>query len=384
MSNPISIDILQKSSTALLLTLVAMLLLIPLARRLQLLDYPTERKDHATPTPVVGGLAISIGIIATTCFYELQHGGLDQQFFAYATAVILLLVTGQLDDKYDLPWWLRILAQVVAALITAVWGGVRAEHIGPLFSTTSVNLDIWSIPFTVFATVGLINALNMIDGMDGFAGSLGLTGLLMVCAAALYAGNTALASDIGVFCGALAAFLCFNLRLPWRKRAKAFLGNGGSALLGLTFAWVTFRLTQTPEHPVTPTLAIWLFPVPIIDCLVVMTHRLRRGSSPFKADHNHIHHLMRDAGIEPLRATVVVCLFSIFVGLAAALALRANVPDSPLIISFLGLLALWYWLTARRERALSMLQPLGHTHARKAVLNKDETVRSISIESDIH
>jgi len=374
----------QKSSTALLLTLLAMLLLIPLARRLQLLDYPAGRKDHATPTPVVGGLAIGTGIIATTCFYQLNDGGLSQEFLAYAAASVVLLITGQLDDKYDLPWWLRICTQILAALITTVWGDVRAEQIGSLFGTTPVSLGAWSIPFTIFATVGLINALNMVDGMDGFAGSVALTALLMVGAAAVYSGNAPLVSDIATICGALISFLYFNFRFPWRTRAKAFLGNGGSAFLGFTVAWVVFRLTQTPGHPVTPTLAIWLIPVPLIDCLVLMIHRMRRGTSPFKADHNHIHHLMRDAGVSPMRTAAIVCAFSLLVGLAAALTLRANFSDAPLIIAFTGILLLWYWLTAKRERALSLLRTLSNGRVRNNRGNSSEKVRSVSLERDVH
>jgi UDP-GlcNAc:undecaprenyl-phosphate GlcNAc-1-phosphate transferase len=44
------------------------------------------------------------------------------------------------------------------------------------------------------------------------------------------------------------------------------MGNSGSALLGLAIAWVCFRLTQNPGHPVSPVLALWLLPVPVMDC----------------------------------------------------------------------------------------------------------------------
>jgi len=344
----------QKGLTAAVLTFFAVLLLVPIARRFQLLDFPKGRKDHAQPTPVIGGLAMVLGILGAECLYQIPDGVFDSTFLAYMAGGGILIIVGQLDDRYDLPWWLRICAQVGAALITATWGGVRAEQLGTLLGFEGVSLGAWSIPFTVFATVGLINALNMIDGVDGFAGSLCLTALLMLGAAALYSGNTTLATYVATLCGAVAAFLYFNLRFPWRRRARIFMGNGGSAFLGFSVAWVAFQLTQTPGHPVTPILALWLIPIPLVDCLVLMVHRVRRGHSPFKADHNHVHHLMREAGASPMRTVLIVCAFSITTGLLAAQALRAGLTATPLAIAFVGLCAIWYWMTAKRERALML------------------------------
>ncbi|MPS27832.1 MraY family glycosyltransferase [Pigmentiphaga sp.] len=352
----IDFSIWQKGLAAGILTTVAIASLIPVARKFQLLDFPAGRKDHSLPTPVVGGLAMIIGIIGCYLFFGLRPEAPLSQFLAFAVAGGLLIVVGQLDDKFDLPWWFRIVVQIIATLITSTWGGVRAEHLGPLLGLNDVSLGIWSIPFTVFATVGLINALNMIDGVDGFAGSLCLVALIMLAAAASYSGNAALTSDIAPICGALFAFLIFNFRFPWRNRAKIFMGNGGSAFLGFTVAWVSFRLTQTPDHPVTPALALWLIPVPLIDCLVLMLHRVRRGFSPFKADHNHIHHLMRDAGASPMQTVVLLALFSVFTGLIAAQALRHDFSAVTLLATFVVCCGLWWWVTAKRERALRLLR----------------------------
>src|SRR5690606_12790209 len=133
-----------------------------------------------------------------------------------------------------------------------------------------LTLGALSAPLTVVATVGLINAINLVDGVDGLAGSLVLAAFLMLSAAAVYAGNAALAGETLVLAGAVAGFLLWNFRLPGRRRAAAFMGNSGSALMGLAIAWVCFRLTQNPGHPVSPVLTLWLLPVPVIDCLVLI------------------------------------------------------------------------------------------------------------------
>jgi len=198
----------------------------------------------------------------------------------------------------------------------------------------------------------------MIDGADGLAGSLGLAALAMLAAAALYAGNAGLASRLSVLCGALAAFLAWNVRLPWRPRAKVFLGNAGSALLGLVIAWVAFRLTQNPGHPVNPVLALWLLPIPVMDCLVLIVRRLQQGRSPFSAGRDHIHHVMQDAGFGPTRAAMVLTAVSLACGLLVAQAMRLDVPHPVLLAAYLLLCVGWYLLTRKRERAVALFRRL--------------------------
>ncbi|KPN17067.1 hypothetical protein AO715_02980 [Xanthomonas sp. Mitacek01] len=267
----------------------------------------------------------------------------------------IILFVGLLDDLYDLRWQWRILAQVVAALVMVYVGGVRIEHIGPVFGLETGTLGWISVPFTVFATVGLINAINMVDGIDGLAGSLVWCALLMLGAAALYAGNGIIADRMMILMGAVAAFLAFNMRLPWRKRAALFMGNAGSAFLGLVIAWFAFRLTQNPGHPVSPILALWLVPVPVIDTLVVMLRRMRGKRSPFYADRNHVHHLMIDAGCSPTRVVLVLGLFSLACGFTAALVMRSDLPQFLLLCAFVAMGLVWYAITAMRERAIALL-----------------------------
>ncbi|MBN8265647.1 MAG: undecaprenyl/decaprenyl-phosphate alpha-N-acetylglucosaminyl 1-phosphate transferase, partial [Xanthomonadales bacterium] len=290
----------------------------PAARRLDLMDYPKGRKDHERPTPVTGGLAMAIASILA--YWAAPN--LTPSIQAFCIAAVLLVAVGLWDDKHDLRWYWRILAQVLAALVVIFWGGVRVEQLGPLFGLGQTSLGFLSVPFTVFATVGIINAMNMIDGADGLAGMLGLAALAMLCAASVYAGNLVLAERVAVLCGALAGFLVWNLRFPWRPRARVFMGNAGSGFLGLVIAWVAFRLTQNDGHPVNPVLALWLLPIPVMDTLVLIVRRLQEGRSPFAAGRDHIHHMMQDAGFGPTRAAFWLTVFSLACGLVVGQAMR--------------------------------------------------------------
>lgn len=335
---------------AFLITLIVQKLLIPVSSRFNLLDHPAGRKDHAEPTPVTGGVAMLAGLVLASV---LTLPAIHSPLGGFLGAATLLVVVGLLDDKYDLDWRLRILAQILAALIMIYFGGIRVHYLGHLFGHENLVLGSLSVPFTVFATVGIINAVNMIDGADGLAGLLVLAALVMLSAATVYSGNQALLTHLLLAIGAVCGFLLFNLRHRWQQSAKSFMGNSGSALLGLMMAWMTFRLTQTPSHPVTPLLALWLIPIPIIDCLVLMARRIKLGQSPFRADHNHIHHLMIDAGFTPTGIALTLAAFSCASGLLVALALRAHWSHNLLLGAFFLMTAIWYWLTGRRARALA-------------------------------
>lgn len=327
-------------------------MLDPLARRFGLMDHPKGRKDHAVSTPVTGGVAIAIGTILPALV--LVNPSL--QLISLGVAALILVVTGVLDDIYDLPWPIRVLAQVAAALAIIYLGGVRVENIGAAFGLNHLALGWLSVPFSVAAVVGLINALNMADGVDGLCGSLALSALLMLTAASVYAGNLDLAHGLVVISGAVVAFLAFNLRNPFRKRAAVFLGNSGSAYLGLIIAWAAFRLTQNPLYPVTPVLAPFLVAPPVIDTLALIIRRAMAGHSPFHADRTHAHHLMLDGGFTPTGVVMTLSGLSLILGLAAALALLADVPDPLFIATYLALSAAWLLLSRKQERTIAFFR----------------------------
>ncbi|MEN1958290.1 MraY family glycosyltransferase [Luteimonas changyuni] len=323
-------------------------ILHPLAPRLNLLDFPLGRKDHAHPTPIIGGLAMAVGsLVVMLLFLPGYAPATTLSFFA---ASVLMVGVGLYDDRFDLRWYWRILAQVVAALIMIYGAGVRVENVGGIFGMGELG---WlSAPFTVFATVGIINAINMVDGADGLAGSLVAVCLVMLAAAAMYAGNPSLAQVALVIAGVVSAFLVYNMRFPWQPRAKTFMGNAGSAWLGLVVAWVVFRLTQNTGHPVNPVLALWLIPIPVMDCLVLTVRRSREGRSPFSAGRDHIHHFMQDAGFGPTQAAVALAAFSVFTGLVAGQMMRLDVPNAVILAGFVVLTLGWYALSSNRARTL--------------------------------
>lgn len=347
----------QLMLTALLATWAIIWLLQPFAARLGLLDHPRGgRKNHAHATPVTGGPGMVLALLLMLCLpFSLP---MTTAKWGFLIGSGLLVVTGILDDLFDLSWWWRILAQILAALTMVYLGDVRVEQLGRAFGLEDLPLGSLSVPFTVFATVGLINAVNMIDGADGVAGSLTATAFAMLAAAAWYAGNLPLAMISLLLLAVVLGFLLHNFPLPWQPKARVFMGNAGSAFLGYAIAWIAFRLTQNAGHPVSPVLALWLVSIPVMDCLVLIARRLREGRSPFDAGRDHIHHLLRDAGFSPTALVLFLAVISLLAGLLVAQAMRLDIPDPLLLLGFVLLCLAWYGLSCDRRRIISLLRRL--------------------------
>jgi UDP-GlcNAc:undecaprenyl-phosphate/decaprenyl-phosphate GlcNAc-1-phosphate transferase len=333
----------------------------PYANSWGLVDKPNGRKDHSATTPVTGGIAIFLSMLLVESMEFIEPAKL----LAFGAGAGVLVVTGVVDDRFDIRWWVRLLAQAAAALIMIYGGGIRVEHVGHL-----LELGWVAVPFTVFATIGVINALNMADGVDGLAGSLALAALAMLGAATLYSGNDVYFERLLPVMGAVFGFLLLNVRWPWQPRARVFLGNSGSALLGFIIAWVSFRVSDWPGHPVSGILCPWLLALPLIDCVVLMFRRFIRGRSPFSADHDHMHHLLLEAGYSPDQVVAGLTLLTLAMGLGATYAHSIQVPEWKIIVVFLVVLALYYAFSSNRARAVHCLAVLRRPFVQAASTGK--------------
>jgi UDP-GlcNAc:undecaprenyl-phosphate/decaprenyl-phosphate GlcNAc-1-phosphate transferase len=346
--------VVQGFGVAAMVTFVAMKVLGPFAHQIGLVDRPGGRKRHDQPTPLTGGLAMLAGFLGALVF--IPH--VSPLLLPFGAGCAMLVAIGCIDDRYDVRWWVRLLAQCAAVVVMIFGAGIYLKTLGPIFGSWPLMLGWMAVPFTVFAAVGVINAMNMTDGSDGLAGSLALSSLALFAGAALYAGHTNLVMHILPLMGALAAFLLFNLRMPWQQRARAFMGDAGSMLLGFTIAWVAIHLTQTPRHPVPPALAPWLVAIPILDCVAVSLRRIIQGRSPFSADRGHLHHCMADAGFTPTQVAVTLSLATLLIGALAAVSLKLGMPRIGLVWLFVVLGLAYVWFTARKERVVALFRRL--------------------------
>jgi len=266
-----------------------------MAVKWRIVDQPGLRKVHAVPIPRIGGVAMMIGVLAAA-FIAVPLESADRYFLAAAGVVAAF---GGLDDRFDLDYRIKLIGQLLAAVIVVVGGDVQIHS---LTLDDRVMLPEWiSIPLTLLFLVGITNAINLADGLDGLAGG---TTFLSLCALAMlaYSGGQVSSSALALtFAGAVLGFLRFNT-FP----ASVFMGDAGSQLLGFAVGVLSLRATQSGDSAVSAATPILLLALPILDTLSVMAQRISEGRSPFSADKNHIHHKLLSFGFDHHEAVMVI------------------------------------------------------------------------------
>ncbi|MBA3755958.1 MAG: undecaprenyl/decaprenyl-phosphate alpha-N-acetylglucosaminyl 1-phosphate transferase [Nitrosomonas sp.] len=326
---------------------------------LSIADHPDDdHKLHDISTPFVGG----VGVLAALCLALVVLINLYSEHFQECLVLglcsIIIFVTGFVDDTIKLSYKPRFFIQAIVALTMVFGGGVVLSDLGGLLFGFPLQLGILGVAFTVFATIGGINALNMIDGIDGLSGSISLISLLLIGIVAFIAGDQHNLILITTLAGGVVGFLYFNLRYPSQRHARVFLGDNGSMLLGLMFAWLLVDLSQGSNPALTPVTAIWLFSVPLMDTISVMLRRMCMGQSPFKPDRQHLHHLLMKAGFRVTEIVFVVALLHSLLGIIGLTGLYMGVSEFAMLLGFLLISIGYFFLTYRSWRFVSMLRNL--------------------------
>jgi UDP-GlcNAc:undecaprenyl-phosphate/decaprenyl-phosphate GlcNAc-1-phosphate transferase len=308
----------------------------PLALRMGLVDEPTERKSHQGTIPLIGGVGMFSG-------FALAALTLDMELAAYAgffAASAILVVVGVFDDLHELSSRARFGAQILAAGVMAYWGGVVLHDLGSLGATPGpVLLEHWDIVFTVFATVGVINALNMSDGVDGLAGGLSLIALAGLAYVADGAGLVPERALLLMLSAVVGGFLLFNMRLPWRHRAVVFMGDAGSMFLGFAITWFFISMSQGESRAMTPVTALWLLMIPLFDTVWLIVWRFSQGRSPTSSDVGHLHHVLQMTGMRASTSVWVMLAIAALGAVAGVAALQTGVAERTMFYLFLGLFA---------------------------------------------
>jgi UDP-GlcNAc:undecaprenyl-phosphate GlcNAc-1-phosphate transferase len=339
-----------------MLALVVTAFLVEGARRVApvigLVDRPTNRKSHEGNIPLVGGIAIFTGILLV-----MMMSGYAAEYWAFFAAAAILVAVGVWDDAAGLDPIVRLLFQSLAVLIVAVGENAYVADLGTIIPVIgTLKLGWLSLPFTVIAGVGIINAFNMSDGVDGHCGTLTLVALTGLGTVAAYAGKSSDLLLIITLSGGLIGFLFYNVRLPGRDQAKVFLGDAGSYLLGLSVLYFTVRLSQGPDRAMPPVAALWFCMVPLIDTIGMIIRRIRLGRSPFAPDREHIHHIFLHAKFSVTATWIglaVVAIFGMLIGLIGAI---SGASEPFMFTAFLLVGGLYYLMMKRAWQAMRFMK----------------------------
>lgn len=330
--------------------------MLRLAPHVGLIDHPGEHKQHEHSTPFVGGFGVLAALLLAA---GLLLWLMPAQAVAWASLAVCALVmwaVGLADDRWKLGARVRLVIQAALALIMVYGGGVVLTDLGDPFLLGTVTLGVIAVPFTVFGVVGCINALNMVDGIDGLSGTIAAGTLALVSFVTWLTGDPGGHVVAMALLGGVAGFLWFNLRFGSQHRARVFMGDNGSMMLGLMIAWQLVAITQGEDALVPPVVALWMFAVPLIDTLAVMARRVWLGRSPLSPDRNHLHHLLQRAGFRVEHTVAIIGILHFALGLLGLLGAWLGVPEGILLAGFLSVFAAYLLLTARPWRFVPLLR----------------------------
>lgn len=283
------------------------------------MDEPGDRRSHKVSTPSLGGIAIFAGTLFSIILWTpFKYFG-DLQYILCAFIIIFLI--GAKDDIDPISPSKKFLGELFAAGILVFRAKVKLTSLYGFFGIYEIP-EIASILISIFTIIVIINAFNLIDGINGLSGSLGLLITLVLGIWFYKVGSIEIAIVAFSLCGALVAFLKYNI-----TPAKIFMGDTGALLLGLVCSILAIKFIELHNDlqgsPYTfnsaPSIAIAILILPLFDTLRVFTIRVMDGRSPFSPDRKHIHHIMIDLGFSHMQATGILFVINILFILLAVL-----------------------------------------------------------------
>ncbi|OFW86988.1 MAG: hypothetical protein A3J37_05260 [Alphaproteobacteria bacterium RIFCSPHIGHO2_12_FULL_45_9] len=323
-------------------------LICKLADRAGFVDKPDGRKQHDKAVPPLGGAVI----FTTFLTYMMIFGSMPWAVFA---ALALILVLGIVDDAWEVNATLKFLLHFLAAFMLVIGGGAQIHSLGNLLGFGDIHLWWLAIPFSVACVVYIQNAVNMMDGVDGLAGGYSFLVFAWLMLAEIMAFDHILNQQILILMACLGGFLVYNMRSPFLKNAKIFLGDAGSMALGLMIAWYAITLTQGQFAIMKPVSVAWIIALPIFDSFALLVTRIRAGHPPFKPDRRHFHHHFANAGFTPGQTTALILSYSALLGAIGFFGIKIGVPE---YILGWGWVALWMGhtvLTLKSEKFIQLL-----------------------------
>ncbi len=255
-------------------------------------DIPNQRSSHSENVPKGGG----IGILIVFGFSSIVLN-IPKTFWIPALCLSIVSLFG---DRKDLSVKFRLIIQFTCSIVFLI----------NFFYSAQVNLLAWFliIPLSVFI-VGTSNFYNFMDGINGIAGITGVLGFLLI---AIFGNVSSVDTNYNTLSLAIAfscaGFLFFNI-----PKAKVFMGDIGSVLLGFIFACIVVSLSRTVLEFIC--LIGFLFPF-YADELITMFVRIKNGDSLKTPHRKHLYQLLaNEYGIEHWKVSAAYGAIQAIIGI---------------------------------------------------------------------
>lgn len=310
---------------AIAVAFAASILLTPLVRRLAFrigaVDRPNYRKVHATIMPRIGGLAIFGAFLIGYLLLRPE----DEHATGILIGALIIIITGFLDDMFDITAKAKIVGQLAAAIVVVTWGGLQIDFINLPF-LGQFDFGYLSIPITIIWIIGITNAINLIDGLDGLAAGVSTIALITIAIMAIIMGNPFVMATAAILAASSFGFLFFNFH-----PAKIFMGDTGSLFLGFMISVLALLGFKNVAF-ISLIIPVIMLGVPISDTFFAIVRRIRMKQKVTAPDKSHLHHCLLDAGFSHRQTVLIIYGLAALFGVAAILFSQATVLGSILLL----------------------------------------------------
>jgi UDP-GlcNAc:undecaprenyl-phosphate/decaprenyl-phosphate GlcNAc-1-phosphate transferase len=300
-----------------------------LALRVGMVDLPGPRKVHATPIPLLGGLAMYGGVMLGILF--AFDGAARAQSAGIVTGATLVAAVGFLDDRGWLHHQIKLFVGMPLAACILLATGVHAQVFETFVSgRAGYALDA---ALTLLWVVGITASFSILDHMDGLCAGIVAMASIFFAMLAYLNGQTLVTTLAAAVLGAATGFLRWNF-----KPAKIFMGDGGAMFLGFLMATLGLKLRLDHANHLSQWLApLLILGVTIFDTTLVTVSRARRGLLPFATPgKDHAAHRLNNLGLGQRGAVLSLYLLGAVSGGAAVL-VAYLLPRAALLTGILGL-----------------------------------------------
>lgn len=284
------ISVYKSGIIALGISIICTPILIRISRKKGFFASMNHRSSHDTSIPNTGGIIIFFAVLVPSILYSDFS---DQEDFSLLiSAFAVLLITGIIDDFNPIPVAFKFLGQFIPAIVI-VTSIDEQELIIPFLNDIYQFPFIFNYLFWITFIVMTINAFNLIDGIDGLAIGLGIIGSVFYFIKFLDLAEYNLTIFALSLSTGLAGLLFYNISV----KHKIFIGDTGSLLIGgllVFFALKFISLSEETTKNSSIFMVIGSIFIPLADMVRITLVRLFKGNSPFRADRQHIHHLILD------------------------------------------------------------------------------------------
>lgn len=308
------------------------------AEKVGAIDVPRDnRRVHDHPIPRMGGLAIFIGFVLSLIFFV----PMSTKVLGLLVGSVIIAVMGGVDDIVSLNPWVKLIGQIVAALVAIRCGLVFDVISNPNIFAEETYIEIgWlSIPLTMLWIVGCTNAVNLIDGLDGLAVGVSAISSLTMLIVSLFVSEPVVSIILAALTGACLGFMPYNL-----NPAKIFMGDVGSQLLGFVLSTASIMGLFKLHAIITFFVPLLALALPLADTIFAFFRRILHGQSPFKADKGHFHHRLLAMGLNQKQVVAVLYGISAVLGLLAVLMAGDSMAVKIICLVAAFIISLGIWL----------------------------------------